>query len=111
MGKGAADTIAKAAADAKKEAKLLQTDDEMCTTVESGAVAPVNGFFNGLAVSVGDVAPETGTFCVSKDVLALAQRSFGLESVEDVEKAVAAKKKDTKATTTEKAVEKKKKKE
>merc|ERR1719198_514430 len=55
------------------------------------------------------MAHETGTFCISKDVFALAQRSFGLQSVDDLEKVTASKKKGTEAATTEAAVEKKKK--
>merc|ERR1712070_116800 len=91
-------TNAAAANDATTAAGLLQfdeDDDKMCTSVTEGDVVPINGFFNGEAVSMGDVAQQSGTFCVDKDVMALAQRSFGFESAQDIEDAVVAKKKTT----------------
>ena len=73
---------------------LLQTQirqhdqNQACTAVEVGDVAPVNGLFNGQQVQIGEVAQESGSFCVDKEVLALLQRSFGMSDLKDIEVAV-----------------------
>ena len=76
---------------------MLQThisqhnQNQACTPVKVGDVAPVNGLFNGQQVQIGEVAQKSGTFCVDKEVLALIQRSFGMSSLKDIEVAVSKK--------------------
>jgi len=67
-------------------------DDFNCIAVNGGETAPLPGFFsfaNGsvvnLAVSLGDVSPAAGNFCLEEQALGLFQRSVshqdrGLES-------------------------------
>lgn len=73
---------------------MLQThvsqhnQNQACMPVKLGDIAPANGLFNGQQVQIGEVAQESGTFCVDKEVLALIQRSFGLSSLKDIEVSV-----------------------
>jgi len=71
--------------------------------VLTGDEAPVEGTFIGVNnhkvdVSVGDVAPTPGTFCVPSATLALMERSFGLSSAGDFEAAVTSKRQQTNGT-------------
>lgn len=68
-----------------------QNYDQVCVPVRMGDVAPSKGLFNGQQVQIGEVAHESGSFCVGKDVFALVQRSFARSSAQDVDMALSGK--------------------
>lgn len=60
-----------------------KVNNEMCLPVNIGERAPINGMFTGhgstqrVSVTVGDVAPSSGKFCIDAGNFALLQRSLG----------------------------------
>jgi len=85
---------------------------ETCIKCVRGDRAPVNGIFVALdgtrtPVSMGEIAPSAGSFCVPSSVFSLLERSFGMSTAADFEKVLVGKQGNTESTASGKSKAKK----